>query len=198
MLGLHSSWSLEPLVGIVIAHSSHLLSVLVLYQLGWTIWRDRRVAVLAGLLHVLSPAGLFLSAPYQESTFSLLSFTGYLFFAHSCLNGNSLIVRDVLLVLSGIFFGLATTFRSNGLLNGIPFAYEFLRESVTLVTRPSLASVRKIVALGIGGLCVAAGSGVPQFWAYQTYCSGASDSDLRPWCSELVPSIYSFVQHHYW
>ena len=185
-------------MGIVIAHTAHLLSVLALYQLGWVIWGNRKVAVLSGLLHVLSPAGLFLSAPYQESTYSFLSFTGFLLLAYSSLKDGSPAARDVLLVLAGVSFGLATTFRSNGLLNGIPFAYEFLRESLEIVTRPSFASVRKLAVLGVGGLCVAAGSVIPQFWAYQTYCSGSSGSDLRPWCSELVPSIYSFVQHHYW
>lgn len=185
-------------MGIVIAHIAHLFSVLALYQLGWVIWGNRKVAVLAGLLHVLSPAGLFLSAPYQESTYSFLSFTGFLLLANSCLQDVSLAARDALIVLAGASFGLATTFRSNGLLNGIPFAYEFLRGALELVTRPSLASFRKMAVLGVGGLLVAAGSVTPQFWAYQIYCSGSSGSDLRPWCSELVPSIYSFVQHHYW
>ncbi|KAJ9151121.1 GPI mannosyltransferase 2 [Pleurostoma richardsiae] len=202
-LGLAGSGSssLEPLVGVTVSHATHLISVLVLYRLGQLIWKDRKVAFIAALLHVISPAGLFLSAPYNESPFSCLSFAGYLLLAQGYrLGERAATQRDILLVLAGCAFGLATTFRSNGLLNGIPFAYGFLLTSLDLVRRPSAAACRSLVVLGVGGLCVAAGSLIPQYLAYQSYCSGASGSGgpRRPWCDKLMPSIYSFVQEHYW
>lgn len=190
---------LEPLAGIIIAHTCHLLSVLVLYELGLRIWQDRKWAFVAALLHVLSPAGLFLSAPYAESPFSLLTFTGYLFLVRSCDGSSSPIRRDALTLLAGVAFGIATAFRTNGLLNGVPIAVDFLVAFYDLVEGdgPVSVGIRRLLALGTSGLCVALGSAMAQFLAYQTYCSGSSD-EIRPWCTRLVPSIYNYVQKEYW
>lgn len=178
------------------ANVSHLLSALVLNSLGQLVLGDAKLALVGALLHVLSPAGLFLSAPYAEATFSLLSFAGYLVYAKSCLAQRPA-TRDVQLILAGVLFGLATTFRSNGILNGIPFAYEFYQQVWVLSRRP-VDAVRRLVVLGIGGLCVALGSIIPQFIAYQRFCTDPSATQLRPWCGSMLMSIYAFVQVHYW
>lgn len=204
-LGVGPRSGLESAVGIVVANTSHFLSVLVLHSLGRVLFADDKLALIGALLHIISPAGLFLSAPYAESTFSLLSFAGYLFFTKSCLLSSSrrLLTRDVQLLLSGALFGLATAFRSNGISHGVPFAWEFVQVLVSMLGRRGLSvvqSVRRLVFLGIGGLLVAAGSAVPQFVAYQRFCVGqtAEEDGLRPWCRGWVPSIYGFVQQHYW
>ncbi|KAK7703677.1 ER membrane glycoprotein subunit of the GPI transamidase complex-like protein [Diaporthe eres] len=159
---------IEALVAVIFSNTCHLLSVLVLYQLGLHIWRDSRWALTAALLHVLSPAGLFLSAPYAESACSLLSFTGWLLLVKSCLRtGTSVssLPRDALTLLAGLIFGLATYFRTNGLLNGAPLAFEFLStfyqltEDLDHTKTPDY--LRRLVVLGIAGLSVAAGSVVP-------------------------------------
>ena len=36
-----------------------------------------------------------------------------------------------------------------------------------------------------------------QVWAYLRFCVHAGDG-ARPWCSWMLPSIYTFVQQHYW
>lgn len=111
--------------------------------------------------------------------------------------------RDALTLLAGVSFGLATAFRTNGLLNGAPFAFELLGTLYHLVEdldqSKTPAYLRRIIVLGVSGLFVAAGSVGPQFWAYRVYCSGAAAGlESRPWCSSLAPSIYNFVQRHYW
>ncbi|KAH9907230.1 GPI mannosyltransferase 2 [Xylariomycetidae sp. FL2044] len=186
--------SLMPAVGVFVAHSAHLLSVLVLYQLGMVISKSPQRAFVAALLHVISPAGLFLSAPYSESSFALLSFMGYLFFARGVASGKRTLAHDISLVASGMWLGFSMTFRSNGLLNGLLFAVELVRE---LSSPPTLASIRRRLALIIGGSAIAVGFAIPQFIAYQTYCVGGA-VESRPWCSKMPPSIYSFVQEHYW
>ncbi|KAK0708276.1 GPI mannosyltransferase 2, partial [Lasiosphaeris hirsuta] len=214
---------LETLVGVVVANASHLLSTVVLYRLGLFVWRPAHhpqgslLALIAALLHVISPAGLFLSAPYAESSFALFSFTGYFLYARSCLSSGPW-SRDGFVVLAGLFFGLATAFRSNGILNGVPFAWEFLELLLSFTSalfigrshRPTAAvadTFRRLAALGIGGVAVAAGSLIPQAVAYQQFCSGSSDAEApggdalqprRPWCEDYFPSIYAFVQQHYW
>jgi phosphatidylinositol glycan class V len=183
-------------VGILVANASHLLSALALNSLGRILLEDNKLALVGALLHVFSPAGLFLSAPYAESTFSLLSFAGYLLFAKSCLARRPL-TRDAQLLSAGALFGLATAFRSNGISHGVPFAWEFVQQLANLPRRPVEAG-RRLIVLGIGGLLVAAGSAIPQFVAYQRFCVGQSGAGLRPWCQEYLPSIYGFVQQHYW
>ncbi len=191
--------SLSPTVlAIIVSHLSHLLSALVLYRLGTLVWRDGRLAFIAACLHILSPAGLFLSAPYTESSFSLFSFIGYYLFARGCLEDDTSVYGGLLQLAAGVFFGLATVFRSNGILNGILFASEALRVLGNLVRRPQFPTLTRLLFLGVGGVCVAAGSVVPQSVAYLRYCSGPSEAGLRPWCTRLVPSIYAFVQEHYW
>ncbi|KAK4200843.1 GPI mannosyltransferase 2 [Triangularia verruculosa] len=188
---------LEAVVGVMVANTAHLLSVIVLYRLGQVVWRDRTLSLVAALLHTISPAGMFLTAPYMESSYAFLAFTGYLLFAASCQAESRPVDRDINLVLSGIFFGLATAFRSNGILNGIPFAWEVLQHLPRLTQKP-LDTTRRLAALGIGGICVALGSIIPQTIAYGEFCSGASDVEPRPWCQASLPSIFTFVQEHYW
>lgn len=121
----------------------------------------------------------------------------------SCRTGSQ-ISSDVLTLLAGVSFGIATLFRTNGLLNGAPFAFEFLATLYHLVEdlEPGsfVAHIRRLIVLGLSGLFVAAGSVVPQFLAYRIYCTGDSGAglDVRPWCLSLVPSIYNFVQKEYW
>ncbi|EFX06078.1 duf409 domain containing protein [Grosmannia clavigera kw1407] len=206
-LGVTSNISV-PILAIAVSHVAHLLSVLVLYKLGRLIWlgdAGRRAAFIAACLHILSPAGLFLSAPYAESSFSFLSFAGHLIYATGCLRDQTDALPsfggDVFRLLAGLTYGLASIFRTNGLLNGVPFAYEAVMGTVGMTRRPSWQLFRRLCFLGAGGLAVAAGSIIPQTVAYLQYCSepsGIPGEHLRPWCLRTVPSIYGFVQGHYW
>lgn len=194
----------EPLVGVIVSNTCHLLSALLLYQLGTHVWKDARWALVAALLHVLSPAGLFLSAPYAESAFSLFSVSGWLLLVKSCgAPSLSTLSRDALTISAGVIFGIATYFRTNGLLNGAPFAFEFLLTLYKVVEdldqRRTPDYIRRLFVLGVSGVSVAAGSVVPQVLAYQIYCAASPESSgIRPWCSNLVPSIYNYVQRQYW
>ncbi|KAI0400255.1 GPI mannosyltransferase 2 [Xylaria palmicola] len=194
-LGVGQHDALEPLLGIFVANLSHLLSALVLFKLGLAVSGNSQMAFIAAVLHVLSPAGLFLSAPYSESSYALLTFLGYLFFAKAIVSNRRTVAHDVSLVASGLWFGFAVNFRSNGTLNGILFAVELLRE---LSRPPTANSVRRRLALLVGGSAIAIGFVVPQVVAYRTYCYDVVDAELRPWCTRRLPSIYTFVQERYW
>lgn len=199
-LGLDTSaGTLEPLAGIAVSHISHLLSVLVLYQLGLTLSKNKRLSFTAALLHIVSPAGLFLSAPYAESTFTFLSFLGYLFLAKGLLTGpdheERRFAHDAALISSGLWFAFSCFFRSNGLFSGVPFAFALAAE---LTSYPNLASIRRRLALVVGGSAIAVGFLAPQLSAYLSFCVRQGDEALRPWCDKGLPSIYTFVQAHYW
>lgn len=191
---------LEGLVAISLAHISHLLSVLVVFNLSRAIFANHTVtfAFKAAAFHIISPAGLFLSSPYAESSCALASFTGCLLFTKSINhNGQNSAAHDLLLLLSGICFGIATTFRSNGILNGLLLLEEAFRMLWLLKDGLRFSVTRRLLATGSGGIIVAAGFLLPQYIAYSEYCGGLEE-ELRPWCQRSLPSIYTFVQDHYW
>lgn len=191
---------LEGLVAICIAHVSHLLSVLAVFSLTRKLFFNYPVtfAFRAAAFHIISPAGIFLSSPYAESSCALLSFIGCFLFTKSIVHkGPNTANHDLLVLLSGICFGIATTFRSNGILNGLLLLEEAFRTLLALKHSFSLSVLRRLLATGLGGMCVGAGFVIPQYIAYSEYC-GEANEVLRPWCQRYLPSIYTFVQDHYW
>ncbi|GFF69547.1 conserved hypothetical protein [Aspergillus udagawae] len=195
----------EHIAGIIIAHAAHGLSVLVLYCLGCAMFSGRQgrmLAFIAACLHISSPAGLFLSAPCGESTYAFLSFTGYFLFVQSfSLSGASTGLKDAFILLAGILYGLATTVRSNGILNGLLFVEEAIRLLYSMTRGVTFAKSRRLFAVGIAGVCTGLGFVVPQYIAYRDFCVNypyTHDEEPRIWCRRTLPSIYSFVQDHYW
>jgi len=196
---------LESFVAITISHASHFLSVLVLYALARAIFpgpSTKKFAFVTACLHILSPAGLFLSSPYGESTFALLNFLGCLLFVQSFgLAEESTFLHDISLVASGLSSAAATTVRTNGILNGIMFLEEALRILYSMRAGLTLPAVRRLVASGIGGLCIAMGFVLPQYLAYEEFCVNRWSPNIQPprvWCEKMLPSIYAFVQDYYW
>lgn len=194
--------------GILIANLSHLISAFALYRLTQLLYpTSAGQPFVAAVLHILSPAGLFLASPYGESLFSLLSFLGYYFYvksAHTYHAGNQF-GQLVAVAASGVVFLLAATVRSNGVLNGLIFLSEFLREGCAIVrcgegsTGDGLAvgdRVARLVGLGIAGIMVGMGVAIPQIIAWLDYCT--IKGETREWCTRTIPSIYLFVQDHYW
>lgn len=193
----------EARAGVLIAHVAHLCSALMLHGLTLQVFAHRaqkhQIAFLSSSLHILSPAGLFLSAPYSEAVFSFWQFAGYLLYARSCSTTRSeTLWLDVQLVLAGLCIGLATTARSNGLLSGILFAVEGAIAGAALVGKRNLIDLRRGMAAMLGGLLVAFGSAFPQMIAYYQFCEVDQKKQVRPWCRAWIPSIYAWVQSNYW
>jgi GPI mannosyltransferase 2 len=178
--------------------------VLALYSLARAIFyegQSTKFAFITACLHVFSPAGLFLSAPYGESTFALLSFSGYLLFVKSFDFREQITVhQDLLIVASGLVLGSATSVRNNGLLNGLLFLEEAIRTMCSMKNGLPVSVIRRLIATGIGGVCIAIGFVVPQIIAFQEFCGNPTPDNLpqRSWCKDILPSIYGFVQSHYW
>lgn len=163
--------------------------------------RGRSFSFLAASLHIVSPAGLFLTAPYAEGLFSFLSFSGFCLYAEGRLaylsgpGGKG----HWMTLASGVVFGIATTVRSNGLLGGLLFLYDAVVAFTAFVGNPSLRSLRRLIPLVLGGSCVALGTFLPQYFAYTEYCMiPGPEPSPRPWCNRAIPSVYTWVQDHYW
>ncbi|KAI7700229.1 hypothetical protein KC353_g16006 [Hortaea werneckii] len=199
----------HALSGICLSHLSHFLAVIVLYHLihslipSATLAFKRQLAFATACLHVFSPAGLFLSAPYAESSFAFLSFLGCYCYVKAIENryhrfADAYQLDACWTVATGLSFGLATTMRTNGLLNGIIFAWDVYlvvpRLPHILRNRDGEEITRLFATLIAGGL-IAIGFILPQIVAYTEYCT---NGNTRPWCTALPPSIYSFVQKEYW
>lgn len=203
----HEADYIDALMGVAVAHASHWIAVMALYKLTTVLSSNRnnsgadrqtpRLALLASLLCIVSPAGIFLSAPYGESPFSALSFAGVLVLALAYRHASGSLTRSAGVLVAGAVLGLATAVRSNGLAAGLVFAVEALRAVAAFAKRPGFTPVVAAGAAGLGGILVALGSVIPQYVAYNIYCAGPL-GPLRPWCENTVPSIYSYVQDVYW
>jgi Gpi18-like mannosyltransferase len=186
----------------VLSHVTHFLTVLLLYALSQRIFRSHSASgtatsTIAAALHIISPAGAFLSAPCSESLFSTLNFLAFYVYLNGRITGGSL--GDVETVFAGFCFGCATVVRSNGILGGLLFLYDAVLQAFDILRAGiSTNGVRKLLALGAGGLLVAVGAFLPQYEAYRRFCEDAVEHDRRPWCDSLFPSIYGWVQRHYW
>ncbi|TVY46281.1 GPI mannosyltransferase [Lachnellula occidentalis] len=193
---------MEAVVAICIAHVAHFLSVLLLFSLTLAIFpgSTTRFAFSAAALHIISPAGIFLSAPYAESSCALFAFAGCLAFAKSFTSErlSATAKHDLLLCGSGVLFGISATMRSNGILNGLLLLEEAFRVLLSLKVDFRMARIRRLIASGLGGLSVAVGFLVPQYISYRDFCREEGVASLRPWCTKPLPSIYTFVQEHYW
>jgi phosphatidylinositol glycan class V len=192
--------------GLLVSNLSHLLSVLILYRLLRLVLpahQNGHIPLIAAVLHVLSPASLFLSAPYAESLFSLLNFFGMLLYVLARQAGETTtwtVRADAYMLSSGLIFAAATLIRSNGLLSGLIFLYDMtcLLPDI-LAFRLGWHEIRRAFVTCVSGSMIAAGYISPQLVAYQSFCVvGASNSNSRPWCSAVIPSIYSWVQNYYW
>ena len=186
----------------MLSHFTHFLTVLLLYALSQLISRSHRdsstaTSTIAAALHIISPAGAFLSAPYAESLFSTLNFLGFYLYLDGYITSGGF--ADFETVVAGVCFGCATIVRSNGILGGLPFLYDAVLQSLHLLRDGiSTKRVRRLLALGVGGVLIALGALSPQYKAYKEYCEDVVEQDRRPWCDAQFPSIFRWVQSHYW
>ncbi|GAB7340398.1 hypothetical protein MBLNU457_6837t1 [Dothideomycetes sp. NU457] len=168
-----------PLAAARLSHAFHLLSTLLLFLLtyinlpGEETWR-RSTAFVASCLYIISPAGIFLSAPYSESFFAFFNFLGML--AVSRLRPRSGSLPDTLrqtlfTICSGIFFAIGCMIRSNGIL------------SLLVYVEPGLVLLSELLG---GPLRLPA------------FVKLVGQDVRRPWCDNFPPSIYNFVQQRYW
>lgn len=194
---------IQALSGIIIANLSHLLAVLVLHQLVLSLSRAQnnssRLAFVTAALHIISPAGMFLAAPYSESLFAFLNFSGMLCYVNATQASQSRFASFNIL-LAGVMFGAAATIRGNGLLSGLLLFLDFITITwhclSTRDIRPS--DLKLLLGFVLSGSTLAIGFAIPQIVAYGDYCFGVPLDERRSWCSHFPPSIYSWVQSHYW
>jgi phosphatidylinositol glycan class V len=189
--------------GIVFSNACHLLSVFALYRLANMMTGHQGnsgLPYVASILYIVSPAGMFLSAPYAESLFALLNFTGMLLYGRAKTpdrrNLKPTIGEDSSVVASAILFVLATWVRSNGILSGLLYLFDAV--ICLLGMQRGENEIRRLIVTCVSGALLGIGAMIPQYVAYRSYCVSDTGSSARPWCYKPLPSIYTWVQSHYW
>ena len=164
--------------GLFISNTAFILAAVMVYRLAISLSFRPKSCKFAALLFCVSPASIFLSSLYTESLFAYFALAGMVSF-----------IKDQNLIASIFWFG-ATSLRSNGILFAGFFLWNLLCSDCHI---PTLfwKSIKAIFYISI----VIAPFVAFQIYGYLLFC----ETDIqRPWCSERLPLIYSFVQHHYW
>ncbi|KAF0305396.1 GPI mannosyltransferase 2 [Amphibalanus amphitrite] len=153
------------------------LAAQALLALSVRLLKDRRRARTAALLFCWSPATVFLAAPYSESLFACLGFTGMLFCETDRLWG------------AAAAFGFAAVTRSNGTLLIGFLVYNLLHKQVTMmlpkktkenVLRPSLVWITlcgtgRLLQAAVLSLLALTAFVVYQLFAFVLFCTPGED-----------------------
>ncbi|KAM6218417.1 GPI mannosyltransferase 2 isoform 2-T2 [Rhynchocyon petersi] len=211
---------LRPLQGLLSLRSCLLISVallnslfavlaaVALHDLGCLVLHSPRLAFCAALLFCLSPANVFLTAGYSEALFALLTFSAMVQLERS---------RNW---TSGFLFALATSVRSNGLVNIGFLLYAQCRAffSSHKVESPLRQLIKLIASMALSALILGLPFVLFQYYAYTKFCLPSSaqaipkpllqlavdkgyrivDGNEPPWCSWNLPLIYNYIQDVYW
>ena len=206
------------LVGIVVSHVAHWWSAVLLYDLTKAIippiatWKGNveGFAVLSAVLHILSPAGVFLSAPYAESLFALTTFAGAMWYirVRKCFAEGNEWMGAVWIFNCGLVLGLSTLMRGNGLFSGLILVYDVaeglagllpaLNSSGTFSKKSVGVLMARMFLVGLSGIFMASIAAWPQILAYDEFCSSQEKQTRRPWCFGTIPSIFTWVQADNW
>lgn len=179
-------------VATLVANACHFLAAVALFHYTLHVFQNARLfspvrlATAALVLFVLSPAAMFLTAPYSEAPAALCSFLCLLFREKAfSLRFGSFRFHPRLYLLSGVAAAAAFGLRANCLLLGLVYVYDlvFQRKRVC-----AMWPVFSGLVLGLAFLSA-------QVYNYYAICSGTARGE---WCTLPLPSLYAYAQSHYW
>ena len=199
-------------------------SIRILYRLSIAVLGDDTAAYRVTQLYCINPASVFFMAPYSESLFALLTFSGMLMCERRCF------------VRASACFGLSALCRSNGVVNCGFILYLTVHNCVTAAmkncrqdgsSRDTIQTFRVTVSMITSSayrtflctvICVAPFF-VYQFYIYTVFCNPIArpkditpvilnygitqgysmpHTSISPWCSSVIPLSYSYIQDKHW
>jgi len=176
-------------------------SVEAMHALSTELLCDEALAEAAATLYAMNPANAFYGGAYAEAGFAYAQFA-----AGSLLQENKVLH-------GGVLFGVATAFRSNGVLCVVLLLAHGGREMFRTLRDAKDETRHRRAARHLKRMMVAIALAVAPHYAFalfgdMRYCNGALfDGAERPYCRPkswrnlygYVPSgMYSFIQRHYW
>lgn len=233
----HSLWFIFPfgnidslvlLVGVLFNSFVFVLASIALYRLSKAILIKEELAFKAAVLFCFNPASVFFSAPYTETVFSYLTFSGMLdvvrIYRNHVHSKKSLNCKDDLYIIP---ISMSTCTRSNGILNIgfltyflVCFYYYKLVNSRLQFKRLFFFTFNICIFLIVNvAICL-----IPfilyQIYAYNLFCKdfktslpenvvvyglkndlilpGTFSQHNQTWCYQNLPFSYSYIQDHYW
>lgn len=179
---------------VILANCSHFGAAIILYYYTIATFAEARMfdasrlALAALAAFILSPAAMFMTAPYSEPAAALFSFAAlYLREISIFPRFTEKSPRAVVYVASGLAAAVAFGFRANCLLLGIMYVVDLWNWRKTGPSRVFLPLVAGLVL----GLALV-GSHVTTYWAV---CRSGARGE---WCDARVPSLFAYAQAHYW
>lgn len=168
------------LSGILISNISFIISALLLYRLSRAQKFTPHQSRIASIMFCINPASVFMSSMYTESLFSLTSFYGFLKLSQSNL------------LLASLSFAFATLTRSNGVLYAGFFIWKMISSKGKFSSR-----IMTIISSLLYTIITILPFITFQFMGKIQFCKNIN-SNIRHWCNNSIPLIYSHVQSHYW
>ncbi|KAK3030113.1 hypothetical protein RJ639_038862 [Escallonia herrerae] len=158
------------------------------FMLSLVVLKDPEAALRASILFCFNPASVFYTSIYTESLFALLSIGGVY---HLMLGANN---------IATVFLALSGSARSNGVLNAGYICFQTMHSAYDAIILKKNAHSALQVLIGGAFRCVCIF--VPfiafQVYGYRNMCLGRSPDEIRPWCRARLPSLYNYIQSHYW
>ncbi|UYV81101.1 PIGV [Cordylochernes scorpioides] len=203
------------LAGVLLNTLCFTLAALRLYDLTFTLFKHRKMAHWTLIFFCCNPASIFFSALYSESLFLFLTLEGLWS------------LENDRVYLAAFFFGFSGATRANGIISiGFLWYYEMKKFAANLSSLTKMTLLQRIffVMEWIFEVSHTLVIGVLPFCAYQayaffSYCTPSKvphwwwpvielastkgykmpgDEPLSPWCRQLLPLSYPYVQKTYW
>lgn len=195
-------WNSILLSSIIINVTCFFVAAKFLYSITVKLFKSPEFAFQTWKVFCISPVTIFFLAPYTESLFSALTFTGIYY----CIEHK--------FVKAAIFFGFSAATRSNGLVN-LGFLLYFGAQAALTTKWKSLpalvgATIVSVVVATIPFLCY-------QYYAFRLFCFQHSNDfpveilnylinqnltipgeRIPKWCGQTIPFSYSVIQSQYW
>lgn len=194
-------------------------SAVLVYRLGKKVVENEVISYKAALLFCINPASIFMSAPYSETLFSILTFSSMLQFERNQF-------------WSACSIGLSFLTRSNGIITAGFKLHSKVKESLKqLLAMKKVVTKYSTMCLGIWSLfwmqvlplifyfviCISPFV-VYELLAYQIHCKDKLsssipahlstygqqkgykiiDEKISPWCNYSIPIPYGYVQSEIW
>ncbi|TID28960.1 hypothetical protein CANINC_002228 [Pichia inconspicua] len=151
----------------------------VTYALSYKVLNDSRFAYIASMLILVQPSGIFSTISYSEPIVQLLCYSGlYLWYSR-----DRNIHNHLEYFLSGLLFSVAFAIRSNSLLYGILYLYDFVFQK----------SVKDRILALLTGSTLALTLAYMTYLPYSLYCPERGE-----WCNSWSKSLVSYAQTKYW
>lgn len=158
----------------IITNILNYITMIIIYELTLLKFKYDRKSYLSSIFFILSPQGIFSIVPYSENLSNFFIILG-LYIHYKTINRLNLLGY----IITSTLFGLSTLTRSNTIITGVIFLYDFI-------------SFHSISAF-IGGIILFGSFILLNYLPYKEFCPERGE-----WCLNTIPSIYSYAQGHYW